>query len=70
MLQILLALIFYINLIFKQVVIVNYHTLNKAIKYVKILYLRFFGINLNIYLETKVFVVCDFILIKLVYSTC
>lgn len=50
-----------------EIVIVYYHTLGRTIKLVKILCIKFLEINLNVYLKINIFIVCDYILIKLIY---
>lgn len=57
----------FINLISMQIVVVHYYSLSRAMKFVKILQLQFFEIDLDIYLEIKVFISCGCVYIKLVY---
>ena len=51
-----------VNLVF--IVIVFYKFLGRAVKLVKILYFKFFEINLNIILEFRVYVIYSWILIE------
>lgn len=50
-----------------QIVVVPYHFLGRVMKFVKILRLQFFKIDLDTISEIKVFIVCGYIQIKLMY---
>lgn len=51
-------------------IVVVYYYLGRAIIFIKKLCFEFFKINLDIYLEVKVFIICNYISNKYIYHVC
>ena len=56
-----------IDIIFMQIVVISHKVLYRTIKLVKIFCFKLFKINLNIFLKTIIFDICNYVLIELLY---
>lgn len=50
-----------------QIVVISHKVLYRTIKLVKIFCFKLFKINLNIFLKTIIFDICNYVLIELLY---
>lgn len=55
-----------IDLIFMHIIIIPYQIPNNTFKLIKIFCFKFFKINLNTILQTKIFNTCSYILINFI----